>query len=69
MIYRSEKKAIKIKPKVNLQLKRYEHVIKMIKRKEKILKRLRNQIKKWNQKRKYYERILVANGKIKKERI
>lgn len=62
------KKEIKIKPKEDLRLKRYEHVIKMIEQKEKILKRLRNQIKKWNTKKRYYEKVLTAAIKIKNER-
>ena len=61
------KKEIKAKPKVDLQLKRYEHILAMLKDKKSKLKRLQNQIKKWNQKRKYYESILVASRKIKKE--
>ena len=61
------KKEIKIKPKEDLQLKRYEHILAMLKDKKSKLKKLQNQIRKWNQKRKYYERVLVANGKIKKE--
>jgi len=65
--YQIRKKEVNKKPREDLQLKRYNHVIEMIREKEKILKRLRNQIRKWNQKRKYYERILVASTKIKKE--
>lgn len=62
--YSVKQKEIKIKPNVDLQLKRYNHVIEMIKQKEKILKRLRNQIKKWNTKKRYYEKILTATGKL-----
>ena len=58
---------LKLKPKVDLQLKRYNHVLALLKDKKSNLKRLQNQIKKWTQKRKYYEHILVTNGKIKKE--
>jgi len=61
------KKEIKIKLKEDLRLKRYEHVIAMLKDKKSKLKRLQNQIRKWNQKRKYYEQVLIANGKIGKE--
>jgi len=61
------KKEIKTKPKEDLQLKRYEHILAMLKDKKSKLKKLQNQIRTWNQKRKYYERVLVANGKIKKE--
>lgn len=63
--YSVRQKGIKVKPKTDLQLKRYEHVMGMLKAKKTQLKRLQNQIKKWNQKRKYYESVLVANGKIK----
>ena len=66
--YQIKKKEIKGKPREDLQLKRYNHVIEMIKQKEKILKRLRNQIKKWNAKKRYYQRVLTAAGKIKSER-
>lgn len=62
--YSVKQKEIKEKPKVDLQLKRYEHVIKMIEQKENILKRLRNQIKKWNAKKRYYERVLTSAGKL-----
>jgi len=68
MIYLSEKKEIKAKPREDLQLKRYNRVIEMISQKEKILKRLRNQIKKWSVKKRYYEKVLTATGKLKSER-
>jgi len=60
-------KKLKIKIKVDLQLKRFEHVLKMLKDRKNKLKRLQKQIQKWTVKKKYYEKILVANGKIKKE--
>jgi len=63
--YQIKKKEIRGKPREDLQLKRYKHVIEMIKQKEKILKRLRNQIKKWNVKRRYYQRILTTTGKLR----
>lgn len=65
--YSVTQKEVIVKPKVDLQLKRYNHVIEIIKQKEKILKRLRNQIKKWNTKKRYYEKILTVAGKIKSE--
>ena len=65
--YSVTQKEARVKPKVDLQLKRYNHVIEMIKQKGKILKRLRNQIKKWNTKKRYYEKILTVSGKIKSE--
>ena len=60
-------KEVKLKPKKDLQLKRYENVLKTLKMKMSKLKRLQNQIKKWNQKKRYYEMALVVSGKIKKE--
>lgn len=65
--YLVKREKIKIKTKVDLQTKRYEHVLAALKIKKTQLKRLQNQIKKWTQKRKYYESVLMANGKIKKE--
>lgn len=61
------KEEVKEKPKMDLQTKRYEHVLAALKIKKSKLKRLQNQIKKWTQKRKYYESVLMTNGKIKKE--
>ena len=60
-------KEVKLKPKKDLQLKRYENVLKTLKMKMSKLKRLQNQIKKWNQKKRCYEMALVVSGKIKKE--
>lgn len=65
--YSVRQKETRAKPKVDLQLKRYEHILAMLKDKKSKLKRLQIQIKKWNQKSKYYERILIANGKMKRE--
>ncbi len=65
--YPIRQKESKVKPKPDLQLERYNHVLEMLKAKKSQLKRLQNQIKKWNQKRKYYESILIASGKIKEE--
>ena len=67
--YLVSQKETKVKPKPDLQVKRYEHVLEMLKAKKSQLKRLQNQIKKWNQKRKYYESVLVASGKIKEEKL
>jgi len=52
------------KPKEDLQIKRYKHVLEMYTKKVNQLKRLKNQIKKWESKKKYYEKVL-ANGNIK----
>lgn len=65
--YSVRQKEAKVKPKPDLQLRRYEHVLEMLKAKKSQLKRLQNQIKKWNQKRKYYESVLVASRKIEEE--
>lgn len=65
--YSVRQKEAKVKPKPDLQMRRYEHVLEMLKAKKSQLKRLQNQIKKWNQKRKYYESVLVASGKIEEE--
>jgi len=65
--YPVRQKEIKLKPKVDLQVKRYEHALAAVKDKKSKLKRLQNQIKKWTQKTRYYEHVLAANGKIKKE--
>jgi len=52
------------KPKPDLQLKRYQHVLKMVKQKTKQLKRTQTLLKKWTQKKKYYEKVLVAASKL-----
>lgn len=65
--YSVKQKGIKIKQKADLQLKRYEHVLAALKIKKTQLKRLQSQIKKWTQKKRYYESVLVTNGKIEKE--
>jgi hypothetical protein len=53
------------KPKEDLQIKRYKHILEMYTKKVSQLKRLKNQIKKWESKKKYYEKALIANGKMK----
>jgi len=67
--YPVRQKEARVKPKPDLQLRRYEHVLEMLKAKKSQLRRLQNQIKKWNQKKKYYESVLVASGKIKEEKL
>jgi len=57
-----------VKPKVDLQIKRYEHVLAALEIKKTQLKRLQNQIKKWTQKKNYYENVLSANGKLKEDK-
>jgi hypothetical protein len=49
----------KLKPKGDdLRIVRYTHVCKMVTEKQRQIKRLQNQLKKWNTKKKYYERQL-----------
>lgn len=62
--YPLRKAQLKEKPVRNLKQERYDHAKKTLETKEKIAKRLTNQIKKWKKKIKYYERTLVyANPK------
>lgn len=55
----------KIKPKRNLQLERYNNVMKHIKEAERKLKRWQKIVKKWKAKQRYYENSLIAANKIK----
>jgi hypothetical protein len=57
------------KPKRDLQITRYEHVLQMVKDKKSKLKRMQNQLAKWTAKKRYYEKALVEAGKINKEDI
>ena len=59
-----EKPAKAPKAKSDIQVQRYEHVLVMVTKKEKQLKRLQKQLTKWTQKRKYYERVLTSAGKL-----
>jgi len=54
----------KPKPKQDIQLVRYERVLKHIKEKERRLKRLKTCLQKWYKKKKYYEKVLTAAGKL-----
>ena len=65
--YSAEIEKAKVKQKPDLQTKRYNNVLIALKDKKSKLKRLQNQIKKWTQKKRYYEHVLVASGKIEKE--
>jgi len=65
--YEIPRKEVKVKPKIDLQLKRYQHVLDTVVEKTKQLKRLQSQLKKWLVKKRRYERVLVAAGKIKEE--
>jgi hypothetical protein len=42
---------------------RYQHVLSMVSLKEKAIKKIQNQLKKWTQKRKYYEKAIAAKNK------
>lgn len=64
--YQIREKQPRVKPKQDLQLKRYAHTKEMVEKKEKQLKRLQKQLKKWKQKERYYERVLTAAGKIER---
>jgi len=66
--YPVREKIEKPKPKADLRLKRYANVLKKIAEKETTLKRLQRLLKKWRQKQRYYEKILVAAGKLPKRR-
>lgn len=55
------------KPKRDIQMERYEKVVKKVAEYEAKLKRTKNLLKKWKQKEKYYTRVLTAAGKIKAE--
>lgn len=55
------------KLKADLQLKRYNNVLSKISEKTKAIKRLQDSLKKWRQKQRYYERTLVAAGKVAKK--
>lgn len=63
-IFPLREKKVKPKKKEDLQVKRYRHTIKMVEDKTGKIKRLTGQLKKWQRKRKYYERVLLAAGKI-----
>ena len=53
----------KDKPKVNLQIKRYDNVMKHVKEAESKIKRWQKILKKWNTKKKYYEKKLISEGR------
>lgn len=59
-----KRKEVKVKEKKDLQIVRYEKAQRVLEEKLKKFKRLQVQIKKWTTKVKYYEKVLVAAGKI-----
>lgn len=61
--YKIEIKKARAETKVDLKVIRYEHVCKKLEEKGRALKRIQKQIKKWNSKKKYYERTLMAAQK------
>jgi len=58
---------VKPKPQRDLQMERYQKVLRYVKLYQSKAKRVRNLLKKWKQKQRRYEKILVAAGKIKSE--
>lgn len=58
---------VKAKVKVDLQMERYQKVLRYVKIYQSKAKRVQNLLKKWRQKKRRYEKILVAAGKIKSE--
>ena len=59
-----EKSPEKPKPKADVQLRRYANVLRKVVEKERALSRLQKLLKKWRQKQRYYEKTLVAAGKL-----
>jgi len=57
----------KLKPKKDLQLIRYEKVLGKVKEYTSKIKRYQNILRKYKAKKKYYEKILMAAGKIRQE--
>jgi hypothetical protein len=51
----------------DLRTIRYLHVCKMADKKQRQIKRLQNQLKKWNVKKRYYERLQMAASNFKKQ--
>lgn len=59
-----KRKEVVVKEKKDLQIIRYERAQGVLEEKLKKFKRLQTQIKKWTTKVRYYEKVLVAAGKI-----
>jgi len=64
--YKIGKEEIRIQPKKDIQMERYQKTLKYVKEYDIKMRRIKNLFKKWKQKEKYYERILTASGKINK---
>jgi len=62
LILKPKKEKKKIKQ--DLQIKRYNRIITVLEDKQKKFKRLQNSIKKLLKKKRYYERVLIAAGKL-----
>jgi hypothetical protein len=60
-------KTKKEKKATDVRIKRYENVLKHVKEAESKVKRWQKILKKWNTKKKYYEKILTAEGKGKEK--
>ena len=53
-----------VKPKRDIQMERYEHVLSKVREYDSKIKRYQNLLKKWKKKQKYYENALIAAGKL-----
>lgn len=60
-------KETKVKPKVDIQIVRYDKVLARIKEWQIKVKRGQNILKKYTAKKRYYEKVLIAAGKLPKE--
>lgn len=56
-----------VKLKTDIQLVRYERIMTNLKKASTRLKRAKTIQQKWSKKKKYYENVLVASGKIRKD--
>lgn len=63
--YPVKMKEAKPKPQRDLQMGRYEKVLRYVKIYQGKVKRVQNLLKKWKQKQRRYEKILIAAGKVK----
>jgi hypothetical protein len=65
--YQIREKKVEPKPVKDLQMERYQKVLKYVKMHTSKLEREKNLVKSWKKKQKYYERVLMAAGKIEKK--
>jgi len=64
--YQIRGKVVEPKPVRDIQMERYQKTLKYVKVYESKTKRVSGLLKKWRQKQRYYERTLVAAGKMPK---